>query len=241
MHMLSRKDQNSAELETARISESPSTVVTANGEVLTKEEATVYVKEMDLFVTIKAKITDIPTSGLVVRNHNSSKLADEHNEARRSSATPSSPTSVPQEALFLSLHPALRVRVAQHRGTRRMNQQKPKTQTEMETNETVRRNALHDLPEWSEYFTDNLVNESVPAHRDAPASFSRESASESRGRVASDKHSIYTHLPKDRNCDICMMRTKITSALCRRRTGEAVPRAEKFGDLITADYKVLNE
>ena len=32
----------------------------------------------------------------------------------------------------------------------------------------------------------------------------------------------------------------MTRALCRRRTGEAVPRAEKF-DLITADHKVLNE
>ena len=30
-------------------------------------------------------------------------------------------------------------------------------------------------------------------------------------------------------------------ASCRKRTGEALPRAEKFGDLITADYKVLNE
>ena len=28
---------------------------------------------------------------------------------------------------------------------------------------------------------------------------------------------------------------------CRRRTGDAVLRAEKFGDLITADRKVLNE
>ena len=34
---------------------------------------------------------------------------------------------------------------------------------------------------------------------------------------------------------------KITRALCRRRTGEALPRADKFGDLITADHKVLNE
>ena len=32
----------------------------------------------------------------------------------------------------------------------------------------------------------------------------------------------------------------MTRALCRRRTGEALPRAEKFGDLITADRKVLN-
>ena len=30
-------------------------------------------------------------------------------------------------------------------------------------------------------------------------------------------------------------------APCRRRNGEAVPRAEKFGDLITADHKVLGD
>ena len=53
MHMLSRKDLNSAELETARVSKSQTTVVAANGEVHTKEEATVYVKELDLFVTVK--------------------------------------------------------------------------------------------------------------------------------------------------------------------------------------------
>ena len=41
-----------AELETVRISKSPTTVVTANGEVLTKEEATVHVRELDLFVTV---------------------------------------------------------------------------------------------------------------------------------------------------------------------------------------------
>ena len=41
MHMASRKDLNKAELETVKISKNPATVVTANGEVLTKEEATV--------------------------------------------------------------------------------------------------------------------------------------------------------------------------------------------------------
>ena len=51
MHMLSRKDHNSAELETMRTSRSPTTVATANGEVQTEEEATVYVRELDLFVT----------------------------------------------------------------------------------------------------------------------------------------------------------------------------------------------
>ena len=54
------------------------------------------------------------------------------------------------------------------------------------------------------------------------------------------KHSVSTHFPKDRNCEICQ-RTKITRAPCRRRIGGAVPRAENFGDLITADHKVLSE
>ena len=43
MHVVSKKDLNKAELETVRISKNPTTVVTANDEVLTKEEATVYV------------------------------------------------------------------------------------------------------------------------------------------------------------------------------------------------------
>ena len=52
------------------------------------------------------------------------------------------------------------------------------------------------------------------------------------------KHSIFTHFPKDRDCDVCF-RTKTTKASCRRR--EALPRAEKYVDLITADHKVLSE
>ena len=51
------------------------------------------------------------------------------------------------------------------------------------------------------------------------------------------KHCTYTHFPKDRNCDICL-RTKITRVPCRTRDEGSTPRAEKFGDLITADHKV---
>ena len=55
MHMLSRKDLTSAELETVRVSKSPTTVVAANGEVQTREEATENVKELDLFMTVKLR------------------------------------------------------------------------------------------------------------------------------------------------------------------------------------------
>ena len=53
MHVISRKDLNSAELETVTTSESPATGFTAHGEMQTNEEAIVYVKELDFFWTVK--------------------------------------------------------------------------------------------------------------------------------------------------------------------------------------------
>ena len=52
VHLVSKRDLNFAEVETMRISKKPTTVMTANGEVQTREEATVYVKELDLFVNV---------------------------------------------------------------------------------------------------------------------------------------------------------------------------------------------
>ena len=99
-----------------------------------------------------------------------------------------------------------------------------------------------DIPEWLQEFRENLVDDRVPEHRDSHASSSHELSLEPTPTRSEDlgKHSVYTHSPKDRNCDICQ-RTKITRAPCRRRNGEAVPRAENFGDLITADHKILND
>ena len=53
MHRSSRKDLNSAELETVQVSKNTTTLVTANRDVQSNEEATVYVKEVELFVTVK--------------------------------------------------------------------------------------------------------------------------------------------------------------------------------------------
>ena len=52
MLIVSKKDLHSAEMETMRTSRSPTTVMTANGEVQTREEATICVKQMDLFVKV---------------------------------------------------------------------------------------------------------------------------------------------------------------------------------------------
>ena len=50
MHMISKKDLNSAELETVTTSKSTTTVTTSNGEVQTNEEATVYVRGLGFFL-----------------------------------------------------------------------------------------------------------------------------------------------------------------------------------------------
>ena len=54
MHVLSKKDlRDAAELETVRTSSNATTVFAASGEVKTNEEATMYVKDLDLVVTVQ--------------------------------------------------------------------------------------------------------------------------------------------------------------------------------------------
>ena len=90
MNMVSEKDLYSAEMETIRTSRSPTTVMTANGEVRTREE-TENVKELDLFVTVmlleetpavlhrrtSTRIMGTLTTGPAVKNHISPKMARE--------------------------------------------------------------------------------------------------------------------------------------------------------------------
>ena len=53
MHMISKKDLSDAEMDTLTKSCSPTKVITTNGEVQTHEEATVCVKELGKFLTMK--------------------------------------------------------------------------------------------------------------------------------------------------------------------------------------------
>ena len=71
MHMISKKDLSDAEMDTLTKSCSPTIVITANGEVQTHEEATVYVKELDIFLTMKV-LEDTPAVLSL------GKLCDEH-------------------------------------------------------------------------------------------------------------------------------------------------------------------
>ena len=99
MHMISKKDLNSAEMETVTTSRSPTTVVTANCEVQTNEEATVYVKELGIFLIVQvlkdapavyrsesfAMNTDTLMSGSTVKNHISLKTVFEYSVIRKTS------------------------------------------------------------------------------------------------------------------------------------------------------------
>ena len=71
MYMISKKDLNSVEMDTLTKSCSPTIVITANGEVQTHQEATVYVKELDIFLTMKV-FEDTPAVLSL------GKLCDEH-------------------------------------------------------------------------------------------------------------------------------------------------------------------
>ena len=74
------------------------------------------------------------------------------------------------------------------------------------------------------------MDDEIPLQGGSHASSSHEVSLEPTTKRREDlgKHSVYTHFLKDRNCEICK-RTKITRAPCRRRNGEAVPRADNFG------------
>ena len=69
--MISKKGLNDAEMDTLTKSCSPTIVITANREVQTHEEATVYVKEMDIFLTMKVLENTPAVLSL-------GKLCDEH-------------------------------------------------------------------------------------------------------------------------------------------------------------------
>ena len=67
----------------------------------------------------------------------------------------------------------------------------------------------------------NLVDDEIPEHGDLTPVLLMKLLLEPILKRRKDlcKHSVYTHVPKDRDCEICK-RTKITRAPCRRRNGD---------------------
>ena len=298
MHMISKKDLSDAEMDTLTKSCSPTTVITANGEVQTHEEAIVYVKELDIFLTMKVlentpavlslgKLCDengysyewingqkphlikdgiriicntenfvpIVVPGLSSSSSASSStlrtpMKQESHSSSSSSSSPSSPTvgeiSVREreDAPNSDISPVPVSELVDDRSGKPEEIQANEIPKPNKKETTIERGNPCDseIPEWLQEFRENLVDDEIPLQGGSHASSSHEVSLEPTTKRREDlgKHNVHTHFPKDRNCEICK-RTKITRAPCRRRKGEAVPRAANFGDLITADHKVLSE
>ena len=86
-----------------------------------------------------------------------------------------------------------------------------------------------DIPEWLQEFRENLVDYRVAERRDSHASSSHEPSLEPTPTRSVDlgKHSVYTHFPEDRNCEICK-RTKITRAPLQKTHWRSRTSCRKF-------------
>ena len=197
--------------------------------------------------------TGIPTNGSMVKNHVSLKMVPGFNAMRRTTFQSWSPS-----CLRLPLHRAHR-QLRNHHHTKIKGQDlfqyrlivgeqmSPNGETSIQTQPKIQKSIKMRITHTNgvtrlipQEFRENLVDGSVPDHRDSQASSSHETSLESKRGVVSSNHSLYTHFPKNRNCEFCQ-RTKITRAPCRRRINGVVHRAEKIRDLTTADQKILSE
>ena len=61
-----------------------------------------------------------------------------------------------------------------------------------------------EIPEWLQELREILVDDEIPIRGDSHASSSHEASLEPIFKRREDlgKHSVYTHFPKDRNCEI---------------------------------------
>ena len=184
-----------------------------------------------------AKIMGIPTTGPVVKKTHLTKNGKRINCKRAnsvpfvvlglstSSSTSSSPdssTSSSQDTLISTENPATE-RSEESRGNPSRGSAETENKNKNGDDEELRSELLQEVPEWLQDFKENVAHKDVQPHQYSPSS-SHELPREPRAKVVPGlgKHSLYTHFPKDRNCDICL-RTKITRASCRRRIVQSCP------------------
>ena len=116
-------------------------------------------------------------------------------------------SSSSEESSSTSSSPA-RTRIDEDASGNRRDHTTTHNQNDKRDNEEAAGNRLQDLPEYLEEFTDDLEDTEVPTSAKNP----HDSDSEHPIKVASRKHSVYAHFPKDRNCEGCK-RTKMTRLL----------------------------
>ena len=271
--MISKKDLSDAEMDTLTKSCSPTIVITANGEVQTQEEGTVYFKELDIFLTMKVldntpavlslgKLCDengysyewingqkphlikdgiriicntenfvpIVVPGLSSSSCGSSStlrtsMKQESHSSSSSSTSSSSPTvsEIPvrerEDATNSDTSPVPVSELVDDGSGKPKEIQANKIPKPNKKETAIERgNPLcsdgPEIPEWLQEFRENLVDDEIPLQGGSHASSSHEVSLERLQRDEDlGKHSVSTHFPKDRNCEICK-RTKITRAPC---------------------------
>ena len=154
-----------------RISKNPTTVMTANGEVQTREEATVNVKQLDLFVTVMLlEETPAVLSLAETTSHQKRQekliatsrtmyhlwflvyqrvLPQRHHHLLLHHLHHRIPYLMSIDTAKIQYQKEVEVRVNSFRETCSINQQKPKTKIKMKE--------LHDFPDWLQEFRGNLV------------------------------------------------------------------------------------
>ena len=96
-----------------------------------------------------------------------------------------------------------------------------------------------EIPEWLQEFRENLVDDEVPERRDSHTSSSHEVSLEPTSKRSEWVSTVFIFISLKTEIARSVRGPKLQG--CRRRNGGAVPRAENFGDLITADQKVLSD
>ena len=285
--MISKKDLGDAEMYTLTKSCSPTIVITANGEVQTHEEAIVYVKELDIFLTMKVlentpavlslgKLCDengyscgwingqkphliknfvqIVVPGLSISSSGSSSTSRiplrQESHSPSSSSSSSSPavseTSVreKEDATNREISPVPVSELVDDGSGQPEEIQTNKIPKPNKKETTMERRNPYDseIPEWLQEFRENLVDDEIPLQGDSHASSSREVSLEpiTKRREDLGKHNVYTHFSKKteiaRSVKDQNYKGSVQKTQWRSRTS-----SRKFGDLITADHKVLSD
>ena len=257
MHMVSEKDSSSDEVDTLRKSRNPRVVLTANGEVHTHEAAQVFVHDHHLFVTVQLleETPPVLSFGKLCEDHGYSnewvsgqkpRLTKEEKTIifktdtfvplvvpglSTSSGSDSSSTSPPQDSSSSSSSPASER--SDEVTPRKWCRSTPKTQNKKKRMSVEMRTTVSEIF-LSGWRSSQIIQKTQNCLH--PHTVLRTQIRNILRKCYQNRESTVFIL----TFDVCL-RTKMTRAPCRRHTGEALPRAEKFGDLITADQKVINE
>ena len=163
-------------MDTLTKSCSPTTVITANGEVQTHEEATVCVKELGIFLTMKVLENTPAVLSL-------GKLCDENGysyewiNGQKPHLIKNGTRIICNTENFANQNP-------------KPNEKEPK----IERDDPL----CSEIPEWLQEFREKLVDDVMHEHGDSHASSFHEVSLEPTFKRRDDlcKHSVYTHIPK---------------------------------------------